>query len=396
MLTLGSKFLLSIYIVKVLGLETNGEYGIFLTTVTFLTYILGLDFYSYSTRDILQGEKKDYSSKVQNQFLLFGAIYIIALPVFSLIWCFDFINSKYILLFYVLLILEHISTELYRLLVVFSKPVLANWNLFLRSGIWIVCLLACWLLNYEQFKNLESILWFWMFGSFASIIISLIAVSRLGMNLFAPVKVEKKWIKKGVVVALPFFVGTISYKIIQFSDRYMVDYFLGTFDAGIYIFFANISMLIETFVQTTVLMIYSPKLIKSFSDGRESFNKVYKKFSKELILYTLVAVFGVLCLIYPLLIFVEKNELLQHLDVFVIMVITRLIFNISLLYHFYLYVTKNDKIIMNSTLLAVVLNIVLNVILIPILGMNGSAFATLIGFLVILLLKFRFAKKYGL
>ena len=142
-----------------------------------------------------------------------------------------------------------------------------------------------------------------------------------------------------------------------FADRYMVEFYLGTKQTGIYYFFSNIGMLIETFVQTTVVMIYSPKLIASLKKDKPFQIDIFKAFSKEIIIYSVVAVVSVCAIIYPLLHVVEKTELFLSISVFFVMVTTRFIFNISLIYHFKLYVAKKDSLIMTSTLFAVLVNI---------------------------------------
>lgn len=393
-ITLGSKFLLSIYLVKFLSLEANGEYGIFVATISMLTYVLGLDFYSFNNREILQENSLESGKKIKNQFFLFTLVYLLVLPLLYVFGLFDFIGEKYILLFYLILIFDHISIELYRLLVVFSKPIQANMNLFLRTGIWILVLIFAWHNHFEDLKNLNSVFNLWLLGSFISVIYSIFSLSTVGVNIPWKEKIETKWILKGLKIALPFFIATLSYKIIQFADRYMVEFYLGTKQTGIYYFFSNISMLIETFVQTTVVMIYSPKLIASLKKDKPFQIDIFKNFSKEIIIYSVVAVASVCAIIYPLLHVVEKTELFLSISVFFVMVITRFIFNISLIYHFKLYVGKKDRVIMTSTLVAVLFNISLNFILIPLYGLIGGALATLISIFVMMSFKLFYAKKY--
>ena len=393
-ITLGSKFLLSIYLVKFLSLEANGEYGIFVATISMLTYVLGLDFYSFNNREILQEKSSESGKKIKNQFVLFTLVYLIILPLLYVFGLFHFIGQKYILLFYLILIFDHISIELYRLLVVFSKPIQANMNLFLRTGIWILVLIFAWHNHFEDLKNLNSVFNLWLVGSFISVIYSIFSLSTVGVSIPWKEKIETKWICKGLKIALPFFIATLSYKIIQFADRYMVEFYLGTKETGIYYFFSNISMLIETFVQTTVVMIYSPKLIASLKKDKPFQIDIFKTFSKEIIIYSVVAVVSVCAIIYPLLHVVEKTELFLSISVFFVMVTTRFIFNISLIYHFKLYVAKKDSFIMTSTLFAVLVNISLNFILIPFYGLIGGALATLISILVMMGFKLFYAKKY--
>ncbi len=392
-LTLGSKFLLSIYLVKFLSLEANGEYGIFVATISLLTYILGMDFYSFNNREILQNNIDDAGSKIKDQFILFFFIYLLVLPSLYCLGLFNFIGSQYLLIFYIILIFDHLSTELYRLLVVFSKPIQANINLFLRTGIWILVLISAWHYDFKDLKNLESVFYFWMVGSIISVIYSIVSLSNLSIKIPWNSKINNKWILKGLKIAMPFFIATLSYKIIQFADRYMVEYYLGTKQTGVYFFFSNISMLIETFVQTTVVMIYSPKLITSFNEGKVKQLTIFKKFSKEVIIYSLIAVIGVCLIIYPLLYIVGKTDLYNSIGVFFVMISTRLIFNISLIYHFKLYVSKKDKVIMTSTLTALFINIILNVILIPAYGLIGGSIATLISIFVMMAMKQFYAKQ---
>ena len=393
-ITLGSKFLLSIYLVKFLSLEANGEYGIFVATISMLTYVLGLDFYSFNNREILQENSSESGKKIKNQFFLFTIVYLIVLPLLYVLGLFDFIGEKYVFLFYLILIFDHISIELYRLLVVFSKPIQANMNLFLRTGIWILVLIFAWHNDFEELKNLKSVFNFWMIGSFLSVAYSIFSLSTTGISIPWREKIETKWILAGLKIATPFFIATLSYKIIQFADRYMVEFYLGTKQTGVYYFFSNISMLIETFVQTTVVMIYSPQLIASLKKDKPFQINIFKTFSKEIVIYSVLAVVSVCAIIYPLLYIVEKTELFLSISVFFVMVTTRFIFNISLIYHFKLYVAKKDRIIMTSTLVAVLFNISLNFILIPYYGLIGGALATLVSILIMMGFKLFYAKKY--
>ena len=394
-LTLGSKFLLSIYLVKFLSLEANGQYGIFVASISLITYVLGLDFYSFNNREILQNSIENAGHKIRDQFILFFFIYLIVLPLLYFLGLFDFIGETYILIFYLILIFDHISTELYRLLVVFYKPIQANINLFLRTGIWILILICAWHYDFNNLKNLHSIFYFWLIGSIISVIYSIISLSKVNINIPWRSKINWEWLKKGIKIAMPFFIATISYKIIQFADRYMVEYYLGTKQTGIYYFFSNISMLIETFVQTTVVMIYSPKLIAAFNKDKTTLINIFNKFKKEIFLYSLIAITSVCILIYPLLYIVEKTELYNSITVFFVMITTRFIFNISLIYHFKLYVYKKDNILMVTTIIALIINIILNVILIQSMGLLGGSLATFISLLAMMLLKHYYSKKYG-
>ena len=99
-----------------------------------LTYVLGLDFYSFNNREILQEKSSESGKKIKNQFVLFTLVYLIILPLLYVFGLFDFIGQKYILLFYLILIFDHIYRT-FRLLVSFKtytskhEPIFEDWYL---------------------------------------------------------------------------------------------------------------------------------------------------------------------------------------------------------------------------------------------------------------------------
>ena len=144
---------------------------------------MGMDFYSFNNREILQNPTVNAGQNIKDQFALFFYIYIIILPLLYFVGLFEFIGKTYILLFYLILIFDHISLELYRLLVVFSKPIQANINLFLRTGIWILVLISAWHYELNDLKNLKSVFYFWMIGSIISVIYSIASLSTLSIKI---------------------------------------------------------------------------------------------------------------------------------------------------------------------------------------------------------------------
>ncbi|WP_297484114.1 oligosaccharide flippase family protein, partial [Sulfurimonas sp.] len=255
-LSMLAKFLLIIYIGKFLSVSELGEYGLFVTTVTISIYFLGLDFYTYNTREILAKEKEARLPLIRDQFVFHLLVYVIVLPLLLSIFLFGIIETKFIVYFYLILVFEHLAQELYRLYTTLQKPIFANFLLFLRTGLWVYVIIAVWYVNIDGLKNLTTVWIGWIVGSFVSIIVGVVSLNKEYDFKGLAEKIDWVWIKNGLKVSMPFFVATLAYKVIEFSDRYMIDYYMTKADVGIYTFFGSIANTINIVVFTLVIMIY--------------------------------------------------------------------------------------------------------------------------------------------
>ena len=108
--SMGAKFLLLIGLSKTLPTGEYGTLSIIVTTITFLMFIVGLDFYNYSHREVI--EKDELKEKyIVSQFWFHLLCYIIIVPIIYLLLSNGIIPLEYIVPLYVLLILEHFCQE---------------------------------------------------------------------------------------------------------------------------------------------------------------------------------------------------------------------------------------------------------------------------------------------
>ena len=389
-----AKFLLIIYIGKYLSVDELGEYGLFVTTITIAIYFLGLDFYTYNTREILAKEKSERLPLIRDQFIFHLFVYVIVLPLLLTVFTLGIIKTEFVLYFYLILIFEHLSQELYRLYTTLQKPIFANFLLFMRTGLWVYVVIALWSLNVDGLMNLKTVWYGWTIGSFISILIGIVYLKKDYDFKSLTEKIDWLWIKNGVKISIPFFIGTLAYKVIEFSDRYMIDYYMTKADVGIYTFFGGIANTINIVVFTLVIMIYYPILVKQYQNKKmDVFTKTLKIFSMKTITFSILSSIGILLLIGPVLNFMGKSEFQNNIEILWLLIIANIILNISFIPHYILYAAQKDIVIRNSTLLGAGINIVLNLILIKHFGIAGAAIATILSFTIIFILKFQFSKR---
>lgn len=371
-----------------------GIYGIITATLGILIYIIGFDFYVFNTREIVNN-KNEAGPKIINQLVFHLIGYIAIIPIMMiLIVNLEFLDKEYFYLFPFLIIAEHLGQELYRLYTTYEKSIQANAFLFLRNGLWV------WLVFYDFFvaKNdiaLEKYVSYWLAFSLISLIISLFYLNYKilkDIDLFKNVRIDFDWIKGGLKVAGLFFISSLSFQIIQVSDRFMIDFYQGKKEVGIYTLYSQFANVLEVFVFTGVTMIYYPKLLQKISNATE-YKSTIIEFKKKLFLIAISLVIIFIVIVPKLLVFMDKKSFLNEIEVFYVLLLGGFIFAQSHVYHYDLFVKKKDSVLVKIALFAAILNILVNIVLIPIVGILGAAIATLTSFLFILILKMYHVKK---
>lgn len=392
-ITLGSKFILVFFMAKILAPEEIGIYGVFTVTVSISLYLLGMDYYIFNTREILASDKSNHPVLIRDQAIFHGVVYVVILPIILLTFVIGIIPWEYLGLFYIILILEHVSQETNRLLITFSRPIAANFSLFFRSGAWVYVVVVLFLLN-DKVQGLTVIWTGWIFGLIIGIGIDVFHLSKLNWQVVKGHPINWKWIKRGVITALPFFGANIALKIIEFSDRYFIKYFYDDALVGVYTVYVNIANVVVVFVTSGVITILSPKIIRSFQNGElEKYRNYMKKLTvgtimSSLIIGTLAAV-GILGVIKLL----DKPIYSEYLISYWIRILSVIIYSLSLIPHYVLYVRRSDKKIIVSSLAALFMSLIMNFILIPNYGLTGASISILLAYLLLIVLKTIFAFK---
>lgn len=385
-ITVIGRLLIILFIGKYLSVQALGIYSLFFTTIVLATLLLGLDFYTFRTREILSQTCTNKMEMIRDQFIFHFIGYLIILPVLLLIFWFDILSNNLIHIFYLILIMEHLSQEFFRLFTALSKPIWANIIFFIRTSAWVYILILLVLLNHLNF-NLLLVFDFWLTGSTLSVILSLAILWRMDLGSFLT-PIQWDWIKKGIKVSMPFFISTIAYKTIEFSNRYFIDFLLTKDDVGVFSFFASFANTVQVFVFTGVIMLIYPKMIQAYGTDKKEYGRLEKNLKLYTILFSICICLLVFFITPYILKVMDKNIFSEQLPVLWILLLSMFIFNMSLIPHYCLYIKKYDMHIMFITLSGAAINIILNMVLINLFGLIGASLSLLFTFTFILILKY--------
>ena len=387
---LGSKFLVVTLMSKYFNVDVFGNYGLITSIITILIFVLGLDFYNYSIRNILKTkEGKDVIDKVIVKFVFFIVIYFVfGFSGFFIFNTIDYIKP-YVFLVIFLVITEHLSQEIYRLLIGFKKVLKANIILFFRTVSWTVVIIYDYI--YNNNITIEKIFTLWLIANILTILYVLFTSIRNNYNSLLNASLNLSWVLNGLKISSVFFLATISLKSIEYANRFIVDYFIGEKLAGIFLFYSNISILITLYINTIVISFELPELIKSVKTPK--IDSLLYKFKKSLLLHIFISSIFILIVIKPILIWQNKEEFSQFFPLILFFIVGVGLMNFSLLYHFKLYIYHKDKPLLKSMLISAILSFIITIWLTHSYGIYGAALSFVISCLILFFMRYIEVKK---
>ncbi len=193
---------------------------------------------------------------------------------------------------------------------------------------------------------------------------------------------------------LPHFTNTRSYLrwglpltpnfailwVIHVSDRYMVSYFLGVAAAGVYGAAYAIADY-ASFVLSPLSIVLYPTIIKSYEDGKIGETRTYLKYSlKYFMMIAIPSAFGLSILAQPLLSILTKPEFVVGNTAVPFIAFGAVLFGFYQICLYIIFLANRTYLTLRLLGTAAILNIVLNLILIPLMGIVGAAIATLIAY----------------
>lgn len=385
--TLLCKFILLLFIAKFLTLEELGVFGIISTSVLLLIFVIGIDFYMHTTRDILRVSKSQLLCLIRDQFALNAIMFFISLPFLVLLFYSGFLPWMYFIFVTLIVIFDYISQECTRVFIALKKPVFANVILFLRMGGWIIVFITLYFLGFVS-SSLVTILTFWIIGSFTSVLVAVLELLKYEKELVVIKAIDWAWIKKGLSVAKIFFFSTLSLKVIELSDRYILKYFHGDEAVGQYTFFYSIANVLQAFVFSGVVAVIYPKMIESYQRKRKlSLFANIRKLTLGTLYIILILSTALLLFMKPVLVVVGREGLLDYYDLFLLLIASTIVMVLSYIPHFALVAIEKEWLILKSTLISMIVSLTLNFLLIPSYGIYGAAISAIFAFTVLASIK---------
>jgi O-antigen/teichoic acid export membrane protein len=218
---------------------------------------------------------------------------------------------------------------------------------------------------------------------FEAIVVLAYVPSLLKRNLLSSSAFDTKFFRMVVSFSVPLMLGELAWLALDTGDRFLIQHFIGTEAVGYYAASYNVAYYVQDLVTVPLNLALFPIFMKLWSTEGESaaaglLSRSLNHFAMGSVL--IVSTFTVVSRDLLVLLASKKYEsahvLLPWLVSGLVLSACQIFFRPGLL------VRKLGSEIAKATFYAAVVNVVLNVLMLPRIGVKGAAIATLLSYLV--------------
>ncbi len=363
-----SFLLVSLYTAK-LTTQEYGSYDLIITIITFLTPFITLTLEESMFRFLIDAKDKKEEKSIITQTVLtiLTTLLIACFIVFLAIKIFSINTTNLFIPYIIAVVLMALMNALVRGL---GKIKLYSLSNFILSVITIVLNVVLILgTNLKVDGLLLSVI-------IANLIMVLFLAVRLNLKSYInPKLVNKKLMKEMLCYSIPLIPHSLSWTIINLSDRIVITSFLGASANGIYAISNKFPTIINT-VYNYFAIAWKESAAKALHEDNSNkyYNKIYVSL-KNLVYAATVVLIATIPFIFSILINSSYNEAYVYIPILVFSVYFS---NMASFYGGIFSAYKKTKIIGTTTLVSAIINLAVNIIFINLLGVYAAAISTLI------------------
>lgn len=393
-LVLLGKFAFIVVLAKATDPATVGVYALLLTVNSIAVYIIGLEIHTFTGRELAAARAGDHRAvHIQSHLVTVAATFLLTLPVIGGVIVWLNLDGKFsFTLFSAILLAEALSQEFGRYLLMLSRPVMSNVLQFIRGAVWMPLPTVLLLLRASN-DPIDLILWNWFSGALASCLFGLWQLRRY----LAPLhRYRLNWFTEAFSSSRYYFVVALLTQVQFYSDRFVVQYYLGESSVGVLSFYQSFASTMVAFVQTSVIAVMLPRLILAADRDDLIAERQIRRSMFGWAMALAVTIAAALAIGMPFLLSeMGKGAYLTGLPIFHLLLAGNIAIVAGAVLHLSLYSRRRDAQLMKVSLVVVPLGLAMNIIVVPVLGIAGAAWTFLIAALIDLGSKFWLLRYRG-
>ncbi len=387
----GTKFLSFLLIPLYTNVLTTAEYGtadLITTTATLLIYVLTINIADSVLRFTIERKSG------QNEILSYG----IRVLVIGNLWCASILGIIYItgmlawpLYYYLFILFYFLSTALYHVLANYLRGIdkvmqvavagIISTGTIIAGSIFFLIIFKIGIIGYLLSLILGPLV--------AALYCFAVINEPLGIYLRNLCNREIQTEMRAYCIPLIF--NNVALWINAFLDRYFVTGYCGVGENGIYSVANKIPTILAT-CYTIFSQAWNLSAIKEFDpeDKDGFFSKTYQVYNALIT----VACSALILANIPFARFLYANKFFPAWQYSSVLLLSVMFNSLTIIIGSIFSAVKQTKVIATTTVLSAIVNIVLNMLLIPIWGALGAAIATAIAYFAMWFVRLWFSRKY--
>lgn len=261
---------------------------------------------------------------------------------------------------------------------------------FLPSLVNLIVLVCVTFLFFNQYNPLYSQL----FAQFLTTVISFIIILKfLAKYKYTGINIGETSYREIISVSSPMFLTAIMQSVITQTDIFMLGSLANVSDVGVYSIVMKLALL-SSFIITSLNTFMAPKFSELFYNNELDELKNLAQKSTKLIFYVTLPITIIMVVFGNYLLSIFGDEFIGGYYALLLLSIGQLINAASGSIGYLLNMTGHQKQFNKIVLLGALINIIVNYLLIPLYGINGAAFASMLSVIFWNIMASVYSKRY--
>ena len=370
-ITMSARLVLLVAMARYLEPEQLGVFALFSSANLWGLYLQGLEFHLFSARSLVGEPPASWARGRRDAFALYGTVFVAAAVVWTIVFFAGFLPWTLLPLFLLILAMEHVAQESFRLLNMFERPLAGSVVLLARSGVWMyVVAFVIW--RSPSARSLELVFGGWAVGAGVSVLLSLWFLRDLPWRGLGPI--DWRWMKRGLAVSLPLLVGSLAFRGIALFERSWLGYVDGERSLGVFGFYATIAGALSVLAESGVGNVLYPRMLRAWKSGRKddyraASRSVWIAYGAFLLVGIPASAFAVTFLASHL----GHPEYAASLDAYYVLLGAAGLTVAGAAAQYDLWARGRDRTMIAASVTGLIVAVVLGVVLIPRYGLLGAA-----------------------
>lgn len=388
---LGGRFALSLFMARYMSLQDVGTFALMTGVTGLLPSLVGLGLNFFLSRALVGMEPHVAIRTASDRLVvsvIAGIVSIVALAVA--------LRSGWLTLPFPLwlagaiMLFELLGFDMQMALLARSRSTLANFLLFLRTGLWTFPFMVLALVE-PRARTIGVLTLFWLGGLLVSHIVPAIRYRAAYAATVRGLRHYRFHFARSVGgQAWKIYVSDLGLAGSVYIDRFIITGLIGIGAAGVYFFYASIVNSVYIICQAATVQVYQPQLRAAYRDrGIDSLHAMLRSRTRSALLLSVVALAAAGPAAFLVAKVTHKDQIMAAFAIMPIL-LTAYVFKVaSEMLSCALAAAEQDRSYALFNVLGLVMTVVACLALIPLLGLIGVACANLLASAGLVALRWR-------
>jgi O-antigen/teichoic acid export membrane protein len=381
------KFGMALFIGRYLDLAALGLYGLAAGAIALGPVVIGLGLVHLIMRDAVTMPAIQLADVLRHYWCFTIAIYAVLIAITVLLTLALGLSELWLVIALIMLF-EHLGSDVFQLQSNLEQPLQANANAFIRGAAWVLAYVPLSIYA-PGLRSLSVLFAFWLAGSVVALLLFAWTSRAWPWRAAFSLPLRSSWLPTTIRPALLIYVSDLSFAASQYIDRYLVTLFLGLRLAGIYFLCWSFANAASTFVSMTTLQVQRPLLIRAYHAGGAPLHRQFAaRLARNAALSSIAFGTFIGVVFHMLLPLLDQPLVAAYIPAFWLIVAGMALRNMADFGAMALFTARRDGLMTLTNVVAVVMLVLAQALLLPMAGLYGAGAAILITFVAVTLWRF--------